>query len=102
MGENHVFYYFVTLPFLKKYLLSSLQVGHILKDCLNAGTKTCYKCGGIGHILKDCPNRGWKGDDDCDDDGDDDDDCDDVDYQFAQAGIEKVKNGKVKWKSSYS
>ena len=35
------------------------QMGHILKDCPNAGTKTCYKCGGIGHILKDCPSRGW-------------------------------------------
>ena len=36
------------------------QMGHILKDCPNAGTKTCYKCGGIGHILKECPSRGWK------------------------------------------
>ena len=33
------------------------QIGHIIKDCPNAGTKTCYKCGGIGHILKECPSR---------------------------------------------
>ena len=35
----------------------SYEVGHIVKDCPNAGTKTCYKCGGIGHILRDCPSR---------------------------------------------
>ena len=33
------------------------QVGHIVKDCPNLGTKTCYKCGGVGHILRDCPTK---------------------------------------------
>ena len=33
------------------------KIGHIVKDCPNAGTKTCYKCGGVGHILRECPSK---------------------------------------------